>query len=178
MLFGGTSLVTTLPAPTIAFSPIVTLARMVQPEPIEAPFFTTRALDFPVGFGLQFAVAGGGARIGVVDERHAVADEDVVLDGHAFADEGVAGNLAALADGGILLDFDECADLGFVADLAAVKIDELRELNVFPQLHAGRDAEIVSMLVLLIRDICGTPTGTPENYAAPAACRGSGRFCR
>ena len=36
MLFGGTSRVTTLPAPTMAFSPIVTLARIVEPEPIEA----------------------------------------------------------------------------------------------------------------------------------------------
>src|SRR6266436_1865442 len=37
MAFGGTSLVTRLPAPTIAFSPIVTLQRMVDPEPIDAP---------------------------------------------------------------------------------------------------------------------------------------------
>src|SRR5208337_1861835 len=36
----GTSLVTTLPAPTTAFSPTVTLDRIVLPEPIEAPFLT------------------------------------------------------------------------------------------------------------------------------------------
>src|SRR5579862_305175 len=41
MAFAGTSLVTTLPAPTIAFSPTVTLLRMVDPEPIDAPFCTT-----------------------------------------------------------------------------------------------------------------------------------------
>src|ERR1051325_6598495 len=35
--FAGTFRVTTLPAPTIAFSPTVTLARMVAPDPIEAP---------------------------------------------------------------------------------------------------------------------------------------------
>src|SRR5882724_6101494 len=40
MVFAGTSLVTTLPAPTIAFSPIVRFDRMVAPEPIDAPFFT------------------------------------------------------------------------------------------------------------------------------------------
>src|SRR5438093_717101 len=40
MLFAGTSLVMTLPAPTIAFSPIVVLARTVDPEPIDAPFLT------------------------------------------------------------------------------------------------------------------------------------------
>src|SRR5258708_3423773 len=38
--FAGTSFATTLPAPTIAFSPIVTLHRMVAPEPIEAPLQT------------------------------------------------------------------------------------------------------------------------------------------
>src|SRR5262249_46161185 len=38
MVFAGTSLVTTLPAPTIAFSPTVTFARIVAPEPIDAPF--------------------------------------------------------------------------------------------------------------------------------------------
>src|SRR2546427_9371825 len=36
----GTSRVTTLPAPIRAFSPIVMLARMVVPEPIDAPFLT------------------------------------------------------------------------------------------------------------------------------------------
>src|SRR5215472_8882536 len=37
----GTSLVTTLPAPTMEFSPIVTLLKMVAPDPMEAPCFTT-----------------------------------------------------------------------------------------------------------------------------------------
>src|SRR2546426_12668176 len=37
----GTSRVTTLPAPIRAFSPIVMLARMVAPEPIEAPLLTS-----------------------------------------------------------------------------------------------------------------------------------------
>src|ERR1700733_5659947 len=40
MALAGTSLVTTLPAPTMAFSPMVTLARIVAPEPIDAPFLT------------------------------------------------------------------------------------------------------------------------------------------
>src|ERR1017187_2243536 len=37
----GTSLVTTLPAPTIAFSLTVVLGRILAPEPIDAPFFIT-----------------------------------------------------------------------------------------------------------------------------------------
>src|SRR5215472_3064867 len=40
MALGGTSLVTTLPAPIMAFSPIVTLLKIVDPEPMDAPFFT------------------------------------------------------------------------------------------------------------------------------------------
>src|SRR5213592_689856 len=37
----GTSRVTTLPAPIRAFSPMVILARIVAPDPIEAPFLTS-----------------------------------------------------------------------------------------------------------------------------------------
>src|SRR5271157_6025192 len=44
--FLGTSFVTVLPAPTIAFSPIVTRERIVAPEPIEAPFLTTVSSTF------------------------------------------------------------------------------------------------------------------------------------
>src|ERR1700722_1559191 len=46
IVFGGTSRVTTLPAPTIAFSPMVTLERIVAPDPIEAPFFTKVSSTF------------------------------------------------------------------------------------------------------------------------------------
>jgi hypothetical protein len=53
MLLAGTSFVTTLPAPTIAFSPIVTLDKMVQPDPIDAPLPDVRLLHFPVGFCLE-----------------------------------------------------------------------------------------------------------------------------
>src|SRR3989304_4883580 len=43
---GWTSFVTTLPAPIIAFSPIVTLLSMVAPDPTDAPFFTTIGSTF------------------------------------------------------------------------------------------------------------------------------------
>src|SRR6476619_4937296 len=43
---GGTSLMTTLPAPTIASSPIVTRDRIVALEPIDAPRFTTVGSTF------------------------------------------------------------------------------------------------------------------------------------
>src|SRR5208282_1355585 len=44
--FAGTSRVTTLPAPTMEFSPMVTFERIVAPEPIDAPRFTTVASTF------------------------------------------------------------------------------------------------------------------------------------
>ena len=46
MVSGRTSLVTTLPAPTMARSPMVTLARIVAPEPMEAPLFTSVGSTF------------------------------------------------------------------------------------------------------------------------------------
>src|SRR5271168_3067047 len=41
IVLAGTSRVTTLPAPTIAFSPITILERIVDPDPMEAPRLTT-----------------------------------------------------------------------------------------------------------------------------------------
>ena len=58
----------------------------------------------------------------------------------AFTDEGVAGNLAALADGGVFLNLDKGADFRFVANLTAIKVDELGKLDILPQLHVGCDA--------------------------------------
>jgi hypothetical protein len=129
--------VTTLPAPTMAFSPMLMLERIVAPEPIDAPFLTTVCSTFQSASVCRLPVGGSGPRIAVVDEHHAVADEDVVLDRDAFADESVARDLAALADSCILLDFDERADLGFIADLATVQIDELGELDVSPSFTSG-----------------------------------------
>ena len=40
MVPGGTSFVTTLPAPTMAFSPIVTFDSRVALDPMDAPRFT------------------------------------------------------------------------------------------------------------------------------------------
>ena len=69
-----------------------------------------------------------------------MAHEYVVFDGDAFADERMTRDFAALADRRVFLDLDKGADLGFIADFAAVKIDELGELHIFPKLHIRRDA--------------------------------------
>src|SRR5262249_54131349 len=46
MVYGGTSCVTTAPAPTMAPSPIVTPARIVALVPIDAPFPTRVSTTF------------------------------------------------------------------------------------------------------------------------------------
>src|SRR5581483_3054537 len=96
-----------------------------------------------VGLGLQIPGLGGRARIRIVDERDAVADEHVVANRHAFANECVARNLAALAHGRVLLDFHERADLGLVSDLTTVEVDESGEPYVFPQLHVRGNGEVL-----------------------------------
>ena len=83
-----------------------------------------RPFDLPVSFCLQVSLGSRGPRIGIVDERHSVPDEDVVLDDDAFAYKSMAGDLATFAHGNIFLDFHECADLCLVPDLASVEIDE------------------------------------------------------
>ena len=140
MASAGTSRVTTLPAPTMARSPMTTFdengrARSDR-RALSSPASSRPSSRLPSAARPSAVVARG---IRVVDERHAVADEDVVLDRHAFADERVARDLAAAADRRVLLDLDERADLRLVADLAAVEVDELRQPDVLPELDVGRD---------------------------------------
>ena len=63
MASAGTSRVTTLPAPTMARSPMVTLERMVAPDPIDAPFLTSVVSTFQSCSRLQLPVARRRARI-------------------------------------------------------------------------------------------------------------------
>ena len=142
MVQGGTSLVTTAPAPTIAPSPIVTPARMVALEPTDAPFRMNVGTTFQSASVCRAPAGRRRPRVHIVDKRHVMADEDVVLDRHAFADEGVGGDLAVPADEGALLDLDEGPDLGIVADRAAVEVDEGENLDVLAQLDVGRDPAV------------------------------------
>ena len=82
----GTSRVTTAPAPTIAFSPIMTPAMIVAFEPILAPRLPC-GHDRPVFLRLRRTVGVCRTRIFVVGEHHAVADENIVLDRHALTQE-------------------------------------------------------------------------------------------
>jgi len=80
----------------MAFSPMHVLARMVGRNRSRL-LFHHRPLHAPVGLGLQAARGRRRPRIQVVDEHHAMSDEDVIFNADAFADKSMAGDLATLA---------------------------------------------------------------------------------
>ena len=132
-------LVTTLPAPTIAFSPIGDATQQRRAGADRCASLDQGSSDNSSPPRSEVRLGVRRPRIAVVDESDAVSDEDAGFDGHAFADEGVARDLAALADLRALLDFDEGADLRFVADLAAVEIDESVNPHVPARASRRRD---------------------------------------
>ena len=92
--------------------------------------FDDRAEERPVFGFLQATIRRRRAGGLVVDEKHAVPDEDLVLDLDALADEAVALELAAAADARPSLDLDERADSRPVPIVAAVEVRERGDLNV------------------------------------------------
>ena len=74
---------------------------------------------------MDCAVRAGGARILVVDESHAVADEDLVFDGNALTDKSMARDFAVATHARALLNFDEGTNPGAIVDLATVQVDEV-----------------------------------------------------
>lgn len=105
-------------------------------------FFYERWNDGPVFFRLRRAVEVGRTREFVVSKHHAVADEDVVLDGDAFAQKRVRRYLASTADLDSFLDLDECTDTRFVTDLAAVSVDEGVDLYIVTEFDIVEANEI------------------------------------
>src|ERR1035437_4795209 len=83
-------------------------------------------LHGPVALGLERPLSARGTGIRVVDEHHAMTDENAVFDGHAFANERVAGDLAALSYFRVLLNLDKRADFRIIADFTTVQINESR----------------------------------------------------
>src|SRR6266849_1932459 len=73
-----------------------------------------------------------------------MTDEHVVLDRDAFANEAMAGDLAVLSDCCILLNLNKCSDFRVVADLAAIKVDELGKADVLAELYIRGDAQEVT----------------------------------
>src|SRR5260370_37170029 len=56
-------------------------------------FFHEGLLDLPILFALQLAVGCSCPRVGIVNESHAVAEEDTLLDNHAFTHKAMTGEL-------------------------------------------------------------------------------------
>src|SRR5579885_1878470 len=75
---------------------------------------------------LKRPVLVGRARIAVICEHHAMADERFILDDHTLANEAVRGDFAPPADAHPLLNLDEWADAGPGADAAAIEIYQVR----------------------------------------------------
>src|SRR3954447_4016341 len=109
-----------------------------------------RALERPVVLGLEAAVGVRRARTAVVDEHHAVPDEDLVLDVDAAADERMTLDLATCPDRCVALDLDERPDAGAVADPAAVEVCERLYAHVVPELDVV-DEPVRSVVGGLIR---------------------------
>ena len=121
---------TTLPAPTMACSPMMTFERIVAPDPIEAPFLTSVVSTFQscsVWSSPSAVVARGYESLMNVTPWPMKTWSSIVTPSQMNVWLEI---LQRSADRGVLLDLDERADLGLVADLAAVQVDELRELDV------------------------------------------------
>ena len=123
---------------------MVTFAKMVAPEPIEAPFLTRVVSTFQ-SFSVCRPPPGAVARgISVVDKGHIVPDENVVFDSHAFADESMTGDLAPRAYSGVLLNLNERSELALIPNLAPVKVYELRKFDILAELDVrGYASEVV-----------------------------------
>jgi predicted esterase len=131
MVLGGTSLVTTLPAPTMAFSPTVIPHNKVAPDPIEAPRLITvgtQDQSFSVCKVPSALMARGNKSLIKVT---LCQYKDAVFDGHTGADERVARNLAIVSNLGAGLYFNECADFCVIANFTTIQIDEVVNLYIF-----------------------------------------------
>ena len=83
----GRCRVTTAPAPTIANGPTSQPATTIAPAPIELPLLEADRGDLPVVGPGQLALRRDRARVAVVGEDGARADEHAVRDGHAVIHE-------------------------------------------------------------------------------------------
>jgi hypothetical protein len=93
----------------------------------------------PIKPSLQCAAFGCRARIFVVDENDAMADENLIVDRDAFTDKAMRGNFAVAADARTFLDLDKRADARAVADLTAIEINEVMDFDVAPEFDVRRD---------------------------------------
>ena len=116
----GTSLVTVLPASTMAFSPTTRWREWSLPSRWKPPF-DEGALHTPVLLGRERTIGSCGVGPAVVDQGDTVSDEDVVFHGYAFAGEGAAGDLAAISELHIFSNLYECVDFRSIANFTTIK---------------------------------------------------------
>src|SRR5206468_191330 len=88
----------------------------------------------PIGLCLQLLICSGCAWESIIDKRHIVTDQDIILDSDTLADKGVALYFTILANPSSLLDLNECANLRIISDFAAIEIDEIVDFYTFTKL--------------------------------------------
>ena len=149
------SLVTTAPAPITTSSAIRT-GMIVAFEPIDTrlPITVSRHSSLP-------SARRTAGRERVIDEHHAVTDEAILADRHQFADERMRLHAGAGADADALLDFGKRPDKAIVADLAAVEIAGLDDLDPRAELDV---AHADMMHVRLVHD------ATPSRLSRGVKC--------
>ncbi len=125
----------------------------------------------PVVRALRRAVGVARARMLVVDEGDAVADEHAIGDPHARADEAVRRDLAVIADRRVALDLDERTDPRVRADPAAIEVHELVDRRAFADDDVRRDRLKSSNHRDLRRFVHESPTGIKRARCYPRSVR-------
>lgn len=113
------------------------------------PTADTRGDHAPVLLGLKSA-PGGGPRVQVVDEHHAMPHEDLVFNRYTFTNERVTLNLAVGANRDVFLNLDERADARIVADFTTIEVNERVQGDVFPQPDVRGDPDEVGRIRSLV----------------------------
>ena len=107
-----------------------------------------RSLAIPIFFGLEFSQGARCSWVAIIDKRDPVSDEYLGLDGYAFANERMTRDLATSSDSRALLNLDKRADPCLVANLAAIKVDEGKDLDVATEPDVWRDSLIIWRLTV------------------------------
>ncbi len=115
----------------------------------------------PIVLGLQRPVGVGRARIPIVDEHHAVADEDFVFDRDAGTYERVTRDFAATPDFRVALNLDERAKPRVVSNLAAVKIYVDASRTRSPMSTSAATHAIGGSAALIAVQLQAAPSGRP-----------------
>jgi hypothetical protein len=95
----------------------------------------------PIRGALQATVLGRGARELVIGKHDAMSDKGFVFNRDALTDKGVRRDLASRTDPGSGLNFHKGSDAGFIANLTAIKVDEIRvkDTNIPTETHVTSD---------------------------------------